>query len=124
MMMPLAAARGPAAADDGGSGTPPAGEPAEVISAAWGWEGGGGGGGERLVSMGQLRQEAVRTVKELGWARPGDRVVVVDRNRAKASDRGGAADAIKVVRGVDGGVEKEREREEGGGYQRHGAPQR
>jgi pyruvate kinase len=47
------------------------------------------------VRMGLLRTEAVRTAKEMGWVRPGDRVVCVDRNKSRHAS-GGSLDAIRV----------------------------
>jgi pyruvate kinase len=51
--------------------------------------------GGKSVRMGVLRQEAVRTVKELGWVNTGDKVVCMDRNRTRLVD-GFSGDAIKV----------------------------
>lgn len=47
------------------------------------------------VRMGLLRTEAVRTAKEMGWVRPGDRVVCVDRNRSRHAT-GGSLDSIRI----------------------------
>eukprot|EP00615_Pteridomonas_danica_P000694 CAMPEP_0114335502 /NCGR_PEP_ID=MMETSP0101-20121206/5101_1 /TAXON_ID=38822 ORGANISM="Pteridomonas danica, Strain PT" /NCGR_SAMPLE_ID=MMETSP0101 /ASSEMBLY_ACC=CAM_ASM_000211 /LENGTH=527 /DNA_ID=CAMNT_0001467149 /DNA_START=76 /DNA_END=1659 /DNA_ORIENTATION=- len=51
-------------------------------------------GGDK-IRMGMLRQEAVRTVKELGWVKTGEKVVCCDRNRTRIAD-GFSGDAIKV----------------------------
>ena len=45
--------------------------------------------------MGLLRTEAVRTAKEMGWVRAGDRVVIVDRNRSTHTS-GDPLDAVRV----------------------------
>jgi pyruvate kinase len=47
------------------------------------------------VRMGLLRTEAVRTAKEMGWVRAGDRVVIVDRNRSTHTS-GDPLDAVRV----------------------------
>ena len=47
------------------------------------------------VRMGLLRTEAVRTAKEMGWVRTGDRVVIVDRNRSTHTT-GDPLDAVRV----------------------------
>lgn len=49
------------------------------------------------TSMGMLRAEAVRTLKEIGWATAGDRVIMVDRGRGKERDYHEYAHNMKVV---------------------------
>jgi len=47
--------------------------------------------------MGLLRAEAMRTLKEIGWAKAGDRVIIVDRTRGKDTDMHEFSHNMKVV---------------------------
>jgi len=53
--------------------------------------------GSNKTSMSVLRAEAVRTAKELGFARAGDRVVMIDRTKGKAHDMHDFSHNMKVV---------------------------
>jgi pyruvate kinase len=47
--------------------------------------------------MGFLRAEAVRTLKEAGWAHSGDRIIMVDRTKGKSHDMHKYSHNMKVV---------------------------
>lgn len=51
--------------------------------------------------MGLLRAEAVRTAKELGFVKNGDRIIMVDRTVGKVSDLHQYAHNMKVVTVAD-----------------------
>jgi pyruvate kinase len=53
--------------------------------------------GSSKTRMGILRAEAVRTAKELGFAKAGDRIVMVDRTKGKTHDMHEFAHNMKVV---------------------------
>lgn len=53
--------------------------------------------GDAATSMSVLRAEAVRTAKELGYARAGDRIIMVDRTKGKAHDMHDYSHNMKVV---------------------------
>lgn len=57
--------------------------------------------GSAATSMSVLRAEAVRTAKELGFAKAGDRVVMIDRTKGKAHDLHDYSHNMKVVTLVD-----------------------
>jgi pyruvate kinase len=49
------------------------------------------------TSFGKLRAEAMRTVKELGYAKCGDRIIMIDRNPGKSHDMHKFSHNMKVV---------------------------
>jgi pyruvate kinase len=49
------------------------------------------------TSFGKLRAEAMRTAKELGYAKSGDRIIMVDRNPGKGHDMHRFSHNMKVV---------------------------
>jgi hypothetical protein len=49
------------------------------------------------TSMSKLRAEALRTAKQLGFVRAGERVVTVDRTRGKAHDLHHYSHNVKVA---------------------------
>ena len=49
------------------------------------------------TQMGILRAEAIRTLKEMGWASEGDRAIMVDRTRGKERDMHEYSHNMKVV---------------------------
>lgn len=49
------------------------------------------------TSMGKLRAEAIRTAKELGFVRSGDRIILVDRTKGKNHDMHDYAHNMKVI---------------------------
>ena len=51
----------------------------------------------RDTSMGLLRTEAIRTAKEMGYARVGDRIIMVDRTVGKGHDLHEFSHNMKVV---------------------------
>lgn len=53
--------------------------------------------GSNTTSMSILRAEALRTAKELGFARAGDRIVTLDRTRGKDHDLWEYSHNMKVV---------------------------
>lgn len=53
--------------------------------------------GSASTRMGDLRAEAVRTAKELGFVNTGDRIIMVDRTVGKAGDMHEYAHNMKVV---------------------------
>lgn len=53
--------------------------------------------GSSQTRMGFLRAEAIRTLKEIGWAKTGDRVIMVDRTKGKEHDMHEYAHNMKVV---------------------------
>jgi pyruvate kinase len=53
--------------------------------------------GSASTRMGILRAEAIRTAKELGWARSGDRIVFMDRTQGKEHDLHHFSHNMKVV---------------------------
>ena len=53
--------------------------------------------GSAATRMGILRAEAIRTAKELGWARSGDRIVFMDRTQGKEHDLHHFSHNMKVV---------------------------
>jgi len=53
--------------------------------------------GSADTRMGLLRAEAIRTAKELGFARAGDRIVMVDRTKGRNEDMHEYAHNMKVV---------------------------
>jgi pyruvate kinase len=57
--------------------------------------------GSVSTRMGHLRAEAVRTAKELGFVKNGDRIIMVDRTVGKAGDLHQYAHNMKVVTVTD-----------------------
>ena len=53
--------------------------------------------GSSATRMGLLRAEAVRTAKELGFARAGDRIIMVDRTKGRDHDMHHFSHNMKVV---------------------------
>jgi pyruvate kinase len=53
--------------------------------------------GSSSTRMGLLRAEAIRTAKEMGWVRSGDRVVFMDRTQGKEHDLHHFSHNMKVV---------------------------
>lgn len=53
--------------------------------------------GSAQTRMGDLRAEAIRTLKELGWAKAGDRIITVDRTKGKDQDMHDYAHNMKVI---------------------------
>ena len=53
--------------------------------------------GSASTRMGILRADAIRTAKELGWARAGDRIVFIDRTQGKEHDLHHFSHNMKVV---------------------------
>jgi pyruvate kinase len=53
--------------------------------------------GSASTRMGFLRAEAVRTLKEAGWAQAGDRIIMVDRTQGKSHDMHDVSHNMKVV---------------------------
>jgi pyruvate kinase len=53
--------------------------------------------GSSDTRMGFLRAEAVRTLKETGWATAGDRIIMVDRTKGKSHDMHDFSHNMKVV---------------------------
>ena len=53
--------------------------------------------GSASTRMGDLRAEAVRTAKELGFTKTGDRIIMVDRTVGKPGDMHEYAHNMKVV---------------------------
>lgn len=53
--------------------------------------------GSASTSMGLLRAEAVRTAKELGFTKAGDRIIMVDRSAGKEHDMHHYSNNMKVV---------------------------
>jgi pyruvate kinase len=49
------------------------------------------------TSMSKLRAESIRTAREIGFVRPGDRVIFVDRTKGKAHDMHDFSYNMKVV---------------------------
>jgi pyruvate kinase len=49
------------------------------------------------TSMSKLRAEAIRTARELGFVKPGDRVILVDRTRGKKHDTFDYSHNMKVI---------------------------
>jgi pyruvate kinase len=49
------------------------------------------------TKMGFLRAEAIRTAKELGFLKSGDRIILVDRTKGKAHDMHDYAHNMKVI---------------------------
>lgn len=49
------------------------------------------------TSMSKLRAEAIRTAKELGYAKRGDRIILVDRTKGKAHEMHEFSHNMKVV---------------------------
>ncbi|GKY92233.1 hypothetical protein MPSEU_000194500 [Mayamaea pseudoterrestris] len=49
------------------------------------------------TSFGKLRAEAMRTAKEIGYARSGDRIIMVDRNPGRVNDMHKFSHNMKVV---------------------------
>jgi pyruvate kinase len=50
-----------------------------------------------LMWLGELRSEAVRTAKELGFVKNGDRIIMVDQTKGKGTDDYKYAHNLKVV---------------------------
>jgi pyruvate kinase len=50
-----------------------------------------------LMWLGELRSEAVRTAKELGFIKNGDRIIMVDQTKGKGTDDYRYAHNLKVV---------------------------
>lgn len=53
--------------------------------------------GLNLNSMRLLRAEAVRTAKEMGFARVGDRIIMIDRTKGKEHDMHDYSHNMKIV---------------------------
>lgn len=49
------------------------------------------------TSMSKLRAESIRTAREIGFVKPGDRIIFVDRTRGKAHDMHDFSYNMKVV---------------------------